>query len=278
MLSLNALPQGNLRAVERVALRALNADLLGALGLMAQADPIGSRWLAAHLADLLHHCRQLPHDLLVPSTQLPLRDTYLLEYAEELLADEGQQYLPLADYLSACFAEAAPRVRALLGLAVTRVRPRSETEAGRLLALCERFELEPEARSVLVAQAARRIAARRYGAAIRCLARAHDSLRLALLAKVTSRPLWCLCTRCLVFASASRLDEEELRERRSDCWSSWRSRTRSGRERRWSRWWTAWARPRPRRPSSSSWPATASCAASWHAASIRPPLASSSPS
>ncbi len=55
------------------------SGLLRRLGLFLR-----SHWFVAHVADLLHHCEQLPGYAL-PLYELSLRDTLLVEWCEELL-------------------------------------------------------------------------------------------------------------------------------------------------------------------------------------------------
>ncbi|KAG8706603.1 hypothetical protein FRC09_002328 [Ceratobasidium sp. 395] len=184
----------------------LAMEELEALEVAAELDP----WLAAHLADIFEKVGTLdPHDEIVQTYGISLRDHFVLAYAEHLHSDPTLFEIEL-EYMGRCGVIGRERIAAVIGhipvvpspvdpAASTKPRPRLKSlgvddqgqpttprlvDAGmwdgyervnKLLDVCDQFGLQDEAREICKVVAQHLTREKLYGLAVSYCAFANDA-------------------------------------------------------------------------------------------------------
>eukprot|EP01083_Nonionella_stella_P000209 655_1 len=155
-------------SADDLILRVFRGDVLSVLaqwnGLM------GARWVSAHLADLLLHCQAF-EDRRVASSQVPVREHFLLEYSETLFGSSLWQLAP--SYLAQC----EQRGPACMAQLVETVPITSERVIHKLLSLCTVWNMGSSRRRIIQRAAAHHWSALprpRAGSAVRWFLKADD--------------------------------------------------------------------------------------------------------
>ncbi|KAG9080263.1 hypothetical protein FRC06_006858, partial [Ceratobasidium sp. 370] len=184
----------------------LAMEELEALEVAAELDP----WLAAHLADIFEKVGTLdPHDEIVQTYGISLRDHFVLAYAEHLHSDPTLFEIEL-EYMGRCGVLGRERIAAVIGhipvvpppvdpAAATKPRPRLKSlgvddqgqpttprlvdaemwdgyeRVNKLLGVCDQFGLQDEAREICKVVAQHLTREKLYGLAVSYCAFANDA-------------------------------------------------------------------------------------------------------
>jgi len=142
-------------------------------------EQVGSWWLSAHLADLLHHGGMLKTAPL--PVGMPLRDYYLLEYGSAVLAPHANLLELALDYFSECGQLGSSYQRTFVQRhCVDSITPLNERHALKMLRLCAKHDLPASiSRQIKLHTASLYMREKRFACAIRWFvyARHYDAIQ-----------------------------------------------------------------------------------------------------
>lgn len=159
--------------VDSLLLAALKQNALEVVSLAS--SELSNWWLAAHLADLLHH-RDVLHNQ--PEYGSKLCEFLIIEYASSLLAHQSLWQIAM-DYFNECPIQG----RYYMALHIERIPLTSAKKAFKVLRLCEKFQLKEQGEGVCHVLAMKELRAGRLGAALSWCLQAKDAIFTAFLAE-----------------------------------------------------------------------------------------------